>query len=61
MAHLSWILLWCEAILGLSINLEKSLIMPMGSVEDLEILASELGCKTSNLPITCLSLPLDAL
>ena len=58
MAHLSWILLWFEAILGLSINLEKSLIMPMGNVKDLDILAFELGCKTGTLPTTCLGLPL---
>ena len=32
--------------------------MPMGNVEDLEILASELGCKTWTLPTTYLGLPL---
>ena len=58
MAYLSWILLWFEAISGLSINLEKSLIMPVGNVEDLEILASELGCKTRTLPTIYLGLPL---
>ena len=35
LAHLSWILLWFEAISGLNINLEKSSVMLVGSVEDL--------------------------
>ena len=58
MAHLSWILLWFDAISGLSINLEKSPIMSMGNVEDLEVLAFELGCKTMTLPTAYLGLPL---
>ena len=58
MAHLSWILLWFEAISSFNINLEKSFIMPMGRVEDIEILAFELGCKTGNLPTSYLRLPL---
>ena len=32
--------------------------MPMGNVEDLEILPSELGCKTGILLTTYLGLPL---
>ena len=46
MAHLSRIFVWFEAFSGLNINLEKSSVMPMGSVEDLENLALELGCTT---------------
>ena len=34
LAYLNWILLWFEAIFGLKINLEKSLIMPVGNVEN---------------------------
>ena len=30
MVHLSWILLWFEAISGLRINLEKSTVMAVG-------------------------------
>ena len=30
MVHLSWILLWFEAISGLRINLEKSIVMAVG-------------------------------
>ena len=45
MVHLSWILLWFEAISGLRINLEKSTVMVVGGVKNLEDLALELGCK----------------
>ena len=58
MANLSWILLWFEAISGLNINLEKSFVMAVGCVEDLESLALELGCSTGTLPTTYLDLPL---
>ena len=44
MTILSWLLMWFEAIFGLSINLNKSEILPMGRVENAEVLASELGC-----------------
>ena len=39
MVHLSWILLWFEAISRLKINLEKSTIMVVGGVENLEDLS----------------------
>ena len=58
MVHLSWILLWLEAISGLKINLEKSTVMAMGEVENLEDLALELRCKTRTLPTNYLGLPL---
>ena len=38
-------LLLFEALSGMRINLEKSLIIPLGDVEDLEIPAQELGCN----------------
>ncbi|RVW12477.1 hypothetical protein CK203_093457 [Vitis vinifera] len=53
-------LMWFEAISGLNINLEKSEILPVGSVENAEVLASELGCKVGSLPSTYLGLPLGA-
>ena len=58
MANLSWILLWFEAISDLNINLEKSFVMAVGCVEDLESLALELGCNTRTLPTTYLGPPL---
>ncbi|KAL6321191.1 hypothetical protein AAG906_015535 [Vitis piasezkii] len=57
---LSWLLMWFEAISGLNINLNKSEIMPVGRVENAEVLASELGCKVGSLPSTYLGLPLGA-
>ena len=39
MDNLSWILLWFKAISGLNINLEKSIVLLAGHVEDLEGLA----------------------
>ncbi|KAL6341259.1 hypothetical protein AAG906_032377 [Vitis piasezkii] len=42
----------------LKINLDKSEILPMGRVENVEDLALELGCKVEVLPSYCLGLPL---
>ncbi|WJZ99546.1 hypothetical protein VitviT2T_017981 [Vitis vinifera] len=60
MAILSWLLMWFEAISGLSINLNKSEILSVGRVENAEVLAFELGCKVGSLPSTYLGLPLGA-
>ena len=35
MANLSWILLWFEALSGLQVNLEKSVIFSMGAMENM--------------------------
>ena len=53
--------MWFEAISGLSIHLNKSEILPVGRVENAEVLAFELGCKVGSLPSTYLGLPLGAL
>ena len=50
--------MWFEAILRLKINLSKSKIIPMGSVDNVEELALELGCKIRALPSSYLGLPL---
>ncbi|KAJ9678923.1 hypothetical protein PVL29_020968 [Vitis rotundifolia] len=60
MAHLSWLLMWFEAISGLRINLDKSEILPVGRVENLEVLALEVGCKVGRLPNSYLGIPLGA-
>ena len=57
MAFLSWLFLWFEATSSLCINLNKSEILPMGKVENVELLAAELGCKVGYLPSTYLGLP----
>ena len=58
LSSLYWILLWFEAFSGLRINMEKSVIMPVGPVENVDQLALELGCKVGALPTTYLGLPL---
>ena len=45
---------------GLKINLQKSEIIPVGRVEDVDRAAVVFGCKVGNLPITYLGLPLGA-
>ncbi|RVW48866.1 hypothetical protein CK203_109005 [Vitis vinifera] len=46
---------------GLKINLEKSELIPVGNVFNMEKLARTLGCKEGTIPTTYLSLPLGAL
>ena len=60
MTHLCWILAWFEALSGLNINLEKSSLLPVGKVDDVERLAFELGCNIGFLPTEYLGLPLGA-
>ena len=48
MAYLSWIILWFEALSGLKVNLEKSVIPPMGDKENLVQLVGE--CRVGSLP-----------
>ena len=60
MPYLSWLLMWFETILGLKINLDKSELIPMGEMNDIEHLAFELGCKVGGLPSFYLGLPLGA-
>ena len=60
MAYLNRILLWFEAFSGLKINPDKSSMLAMGNVDDIEGLAMELGCSTRILPTNYLGLPLGA-
>ena len=57
MMYLSWLLMWFEAISGLRINLNKSEIIPMGKITDVDALALELGCKVGALPSSYLGAP----
>ena len=52
--------MWFEAVSGLRINLNKSEIIPIGHVVNVEELASELGCGVGSLPTSYLGLPLGA-
>ena len=60
LTYLSWILFWFEAASGLRINLDKSEIIPVGEVEEVEEMAAELGCKVGSMPSVYLGLPLGA-
>ena len=57
---LSWTLMWFKAVSGLKINLNKSEIIPIGPVANMEELASEMRCKVGTLPTSYLGLPLGA-
>ena len=48
--YLCWLLMWFEAISRLRINLEKSELILVGRLENLEDLLVELGCKVGSLP-----------
>ena len=52
--------MWFEALSGRMINLNKSEILPIGSVDNAEELAAELGCGIGYLPTSYPGLPLGA-
>ena len=58
--HLSWVFVWFEACSRLKINREKSELILVGNVPNMEELAEVLGCKVGVLPTTYLGLPLGA-
>jgi hypothetical protein len=49
-----------EAASGLKVNLAKSVLIPMGNVQQVDYLASILGCEVASLPFKYLRLPLGA-
>ncbi|RVX09442.1 hypothetical protein CK203_015286 [Vitis vinifera] len=59
--YLSWLLIWFEVVSRLRINLEKSELIPVGRVENIDDLAMKFGCRVGSLPSTYLGLPLGAL
>ncbi|RVX10471.1 Transposon TX1 uncharacterized 149 kDa protein [Vitis vinifera] len=61
LTYLSWLLMWFEAVSGLRINLEKSELISVGRVENIDDLALDFGCRVGSLPSTYLGLPLGAL
>ena len=60
MTFLCWLLMWFEAISRLRVNLNKSELILMGSLENVEDLDSKLDCKVRSLPFTYLGMPLGA-
>ena len=49
-----------QAVSDLRINLSKSSILPVGQLDNIQILAGVLDCKIESLPIAYLGLPLGA-
>ncbi|KAJ9675647.1 hypothetical protein PVL29_024530 [Vitis rotundifolia] len=60
LTYLSWLLMWFEAVSGLRINLEKSELIPVGRVENMDDLAWDFGYRVGSLPTTYLGMPLGA-
>ena len=60
MTYLSWILIWFKALLVLRIKLDKSELISIGKVTDVDSLTTELGCKVRKLPYIYLGLSLGA-
>jgi hypothetical protein len=60
LAYLRGIFLLFEAASGLKVNLAKSMLIPMGNVQQVDYLASILGCEVASLPLEYLGLPLGA-
>ena len=60
MVNLRCILTWFEAVSGLRVNLAKSSILPVGEVNNIQLLAGVLGCNIDSFPSTYLGLPLGA-
>jgi len=58
--YLRMLLLSFEAVSGLKINLDKSVLVPVGIVDNMDDLAGILGCGVSSLPLKYLGLPLGA-
>jgi len=49
-----------EAVSGLKINLAKSVLIPVGCLDNVDGLAGILGCVVSSLPLKYLGLTLGA-
>jgi hypothetical protein len=60
LAHLQGIFLLFEAASRLKVNLAKSVMIPVGNVQQVDYLASILGCEVASLPFKYLGLPLGA-
>ena len=58
--YLCWLLMWFEAISGLRANLEKSELIPVARVENVEELADEFDYKVGKLASTYLGMLLGA-
>ena len=60
MTFLRLLLMWFKGCSGLRINFEKSELILVGRVDNIDDLTLELGCKVGSLPSCYLGLPLGA-
>ena len=60
MMFLRWLLMWFEVISGLRVNMDKSELISVGGVENVEDLTSKFGCKVGSLLSTYLRILLGA-
>jgi hypothetical protein len=60
-SHMGTLLVCFEAVSELKVNLSKSALVPVSSLDDVDQLAGQLGCGTTVLPLKYLGLPLGAL
>ncbi len=58
--HIRLLFTWFEVVSAMKINLCKSGMVPVGPVSDLKSLTKIMGCKTAQLPMNYLGLPLGA-
>ena len=59
--YIGALLVCFEAVSGLKVNLPKSALIPVGSLDDVDQFAGLLGCGTSSLPLKYLGLQLGGL
>ena len=55
-----WVVICFEVVSDLKINMQKSEIIPVRGVEDVDKATAVFGCKVENLLTTYLGLPLGA-
>ena len=55
---LRMVLIWFEAVSGLKVNLDKSELVAVGAVHNMDLLVAVLGCKQGSLLMKYLGLPL---
>jgi hypothetical protein len=58
--YMGALLVYFEAVSGLKVNLSKSALIPVGSLDEVDQLAGRLGCGMADLPLKYLGLPLVA-
>lgn len=60
LGFLRLVLLFFQVVSGLRINISKSEILPVGDVENIELLASYFGCMVASLHSSHLDMPIGA-